>query len=145
MSGRKLMLVVALAASACDLQPPPKNKPAPAAPSPPPTQAPAPPPPPAGSGSAAGSAAEVSEACTQVGVHYAEVWIGEAKDAQERAALEQDRSVLVRRASLACTQGGWSDDVKACLIAAKTRAEIQQCQKKIVPAGNGGGGGGSAG
>jgi len=70
----------------------------------------------------------------QIGVHFADVWIGEAKDPQDKAQLEQERALLVRRTAVACTQGAWSDEVRTCISAAKTRAEVQACEKKIAPA-----------
>jgi hypothetical protein len=70
----------------------------------------------------------------QIGSHFADVWIAEAKDAQDRAQLEQERTVMVRRTAVACTQGAWNDDVRSCVGGAKTRAEIQMCERKIVPA-----------
>ena len=72
----------------------------------------------------------------QVGVHFADVWIDEAQNAQDRAALEQERTVLVRRTALACTKAGWSEEARACVERAKTRAEIAACEKQIVGAGS---------
>jgi hypothetical protein len=73
----------------------------------------------------------------QAGVHFADVWINEAQNAQDRAVLEQERTLLVRRTGLACTQGAWSDLARGCVEAAKTRAEIAACEKQIVGAGSG--------
>lgn len=69
----------------------------------------------------------------QIGVHFADVWIGEAKDAQDRAQLEQERDLLVRRTAVACTQGGWDESVRGCITSAKTRAAVSACEAKIVP------------
>jgi len=68
----------------------------------------------------------------QVGVHFAEVWIDEAQNAQDRAALEHERTLLVRRTAVACTKAGWSEEARTCVEHAKTRAEISACEKKIV-------------
>jgi len=85
-----------------------------------------------GSGSGAGSVSDVSDACMQVGVHLADVWINEAQNAQDKAALEQERTLLVRRTAVACTQSAWNEEARACVEQAKTRAEISGCEKKIA-------------
>ena len=134
MSVRDALVVVLLVAAACELEPPPKQKPAAPAPAPAvaqPAPAPAPPAAPADAGAPQD---DVSAPCMQIGVHFADVWISEAKDPQDKAQLEQERTLLVRRTALACTQGAWSDDVRSCITAAKTRADVQACEKKIVPA-----------
>jgi hypothetical protein len=142
MSVRDVMVLCALCCAACELEPPPKQKPpapapAPAAPTPAPAPAPAPaptPPPDAAPQSVTlGAPGDINDACMLVGQHFAEVWIGEAKDAQEKATLEHERTLLVRRTGLACTQGNWTDEARACMTAAKTRDAIQTCQKKIKP------------
>ena len=156
MSGRELAFVSIVALlGACELEPPPPRQQAPVrAQTAPVAPAPAPTPPPArtmgegSAGSAAGSAAEgsgsavpappmarndVSEPCLQVGVHYADVWVNDAKDDQERAALDQGRALMVRRTAVACTESAWSDEVRACMNAATHRADLLSCQKKIRP------------
>ena len=67
----------------------------------------------------------------QVGVHFAQVWIDESKDDQERATLEQARATMVRRTAVACTQASWSEEMRGCMNAAKKRADTQACEQKL--------------
>jgi hypothetical protein len=69
----------------------------------------------------------------QVGMHFADVWINQAKDAQEKATLEQERTKLVRRTALACTIDNWPEEARGCIASATTREAIQVCQKKLAP------------
>ncbi|HEY1557984.1 MAG TPA: hypothetical protein VGF94_24310 [Kofleriaceae bacterium] len=142
MSGSKWILVGLIAAGACELEPPPKKHAAQVEPAPAQPRAPTPV---IGAGSGAGSgsgtgsgtgsgsaAHDISDACMQAGVHFADVWINEAQNAQDKAALEQERTLLVRRTALGCTQQAWSDEARACVETAKTRAEMTACEKRIV-------------
>lgn len=140
------LAVLALALCACELEPPPHQKPAPA-PSAPTQVAPAPrpienapgarPAAPTTEGSAAPAPVmakpDITESCLRVGVHFADVWVKTAKDAQERATLEQERALMVRRTSEACTKQAWKDDAQACFEKAATRADLLLCQKMVAP------------
>jgi len=129
MSGSKWLVIAMACAAACDLEPAPKKRAEQAAAStststststtPTPSQA-------------TGSGSDVSDACMAVGVHFADVWINEAQNAQDRATLEQERTLMVRRTALACTKAGWTEDARACVVNAKTRAEVSACQKKTA-------------
>lgn len=147
--------------AACDLQPPERRAPAgsagsAAAPTPPapadaavtptrPTPKPAPAPATAparveaeaGSGSAvpsgAGNGPAPSEPCLKVGVHIAQVLIDDEKDPQKKATFAQERTQIVRRASLGCTQNAWPEPARTCFLAAKSVAAIEQCTQLIKP------------
>ncbi|HUJ63806.1 MAG TPA: hypothetical protein VLX92_35140 [Kofleriaceae bacterium] len=130
---KRIGLVLVVIAG-CELQPPPKQQPAPAAKAAE-----------AGSGSAAPApkisnvppegvpegVPVVDDACIAAGTKVADVLVNDAKDAQQKATLEEERTQIVRRTELACTQQKWSDEVKGCMAAATTVADLQVCEKKI--------------
>lgn len=128
---------------ACELEPPPPKKAPSAAPTPPPVAepepvaaAPAPPPGPptladgAGSGSAA--LPPVSQPCLDVSGHIADTLIAEAADPAQKAAMEQEKTKIIRRSAEACTRDAWKPPVMKCFIDAKTTAEMQSCAKDLA-------------
>lgn len=126
----KSLLFVLLAA--CELQPAPRQSPPPA-PSPSPIPSP-PPPPAAATGSAQAPAiAPPSDPCQAAGVQVANVLIADARDAQQKATLESERAQIVRRTEEACMQQKWPTDIRDCIIAAKSVADVQTCQRKLLP------------
>ncbi len=70
---------------------------------------------------------DTSEACTEVGVHVADIKIAAAADPNEKAQLEQDRTRLIRRVAEACTRDHWNDAVRKCFMDGKTDPEIANC------------------
>lgn len=134
---------------ACDLQPPPKGKPAPttvndqagsAAVAPPPSAPPAAPseptpmpptlPPDAGTPPAP-DAMEVSQQCLEVSTHIATVLIKDAKDPAAKAALEQDKAKIIRRAAEGCTRDQWPATAFACFLKGETVAALEICGKDL--------------
>lgn len=128
---------------ACELEPPPPKKAPSAAPTPlpvakpePVAAAPAPPPGPptladgAGSGSAA--LPPVSQPCLDVSGHIADTLIAEAADPAQKAAMEQEKTKIIRRSAEACTRDAWKPPVMKCFIDAKTTAEMQSCAKDLA-------------
>lgn len=87
----------------------------------------------AGSGAGSGSAvAEPTKECLEVGVAIAELVISSTEDASQKAALEQDRTRLVRRAAEGCTRDGWSEGARKCFLAAKTVAALEACGRELA-------------
>ena len=148
--------VLLLLATACDLQPPKRDVVAgsamPAGPPPgvaidaltasPPPPLPQPPIPAAeldaGMAAAvdAGMAApadamEVTAACTDVGVHIAKIVIDSIKDPAQKAALEQDRTKLVRRAAETCTRDAWNEAARGCFLRSKSAPELEACGRDL--------------
>jgi hypothetical protein len=129
---------------ACDLQPPPKRSapatsPTPATPSAAGTE-PAPPAPPAAGGApspadagtpVADAQLEVTSECLQVAAHIADVMIRETTDPAQRAALEQDKTKIVRRSAEGCTRDAWSESARSCFLAAKAIPQMQECGKNL--------------
>jgi hypothetical protein len=150
-----------LAMSGCDLQPPPKKQPPTAqrpTTTPPPNAGsgsaqkpviitpanepkkipdarPPGPPPGAGTGSAGSAEAPKGAAmtCLEIGTHFADIYVRTAKDAAEKATLEQERSLLVRSVSERCTQATWSDEVRTCFGKAANRDDITKCTTLVRP------------
>ncbi len=112
--------------------PPPANPPS-ATPTPPPAN-PTPPPIAAGSGAGSGSAAlpPVSQPCLDVSAHIAEALIVEAADPGQKAAMEQEKTKIIRRSAEACTRDAWKPTVMKCFLDAKTTAEMQICAKDLA-------------
>ncbi|MDX2089952.1 MAG: hypothetical protein SFX73_19000 [Kofleriaceae bacterium] len=131
-------LLVIAPLGACDLQPPPKQQPgqtpgsAAAAPSASPTPTPAlPPAPPLDAAAAGPDAFDVTQKCLDVSVHIADVMIKEARDPGSKAALEQDKTRIVRRAAEGCTRDQWPDTAHACFLKAETVAAMEICGKDL--------------
>lgn len=137
------------ALGACELEPPPKKAapaattpppvadPKAAAPTPPPATPPANPPPatpPVANGAGSGSAAlpPVSQPCLDVSGHIADALIAEAADPAQKAAMEQDKTKIIRRSAEACTRDAWKPPVLKCFMDAKTTAEMQVCAKDLA-------------
>jgi hypothetical protein len=74
---------------------------------------------------------EVSAACVEVSAHIAEVLIADVKEPSQRAALEQDRTKIIRRSAEGCTRDAWSDASQKCFANAKTAAAIQVCASRL--------------
>ena len=141
------LLLVTLSVG-CDLQPPKHDVPTAPGPAAPPGPTPgaviadagtAPPAPTPGGGAApAGEPApgkptvEPTQACTDVGVHIAEVVIGSITDPAQKAALEQDRTKLVRRAAETCTIAKWNAAAQQCFLAAKDAPALETCGKSLA-------------
>ncbi len=139
------------ALGACELEPPPKKAP-PAVPTPPPVAdpraaAPTPPPatpppatppsanpPPVADAAGSGSAAlpPVSQPCLDVAGHIADALITEAADPAQKAAMEQEKTKIIRRSAEACTRDGWKPAVMKCFMDAKSTAEMQVCAKDLA-------------
>ncbi len=143
-----LLLSVLIAAStlfaACEHEPPPKKAP-PAEPSttttPPPLGDPAqavappaqpPPTPTAAVDAGADALAPVSQDCLDVSGHIAEVLISEAKDDQQKAQLEQEKTKIIRRSAEACTRDSWKPEVRTCFLKATKTEQMQVCAKDLV-------------
>jgi hypothetical protein len=152
----RFLIPTLLALAACDFQPPAPapTKPAAAkAPEPaPPAPAepvPAPPTPAAGSDAArlpdgklsaqaqgelaqaAKAPTDVTPECMDAGSHIAAVIVTGAPDTQ-RAALEQDRAMLVRRSAEACTRDHWPAQTLACFASAQTMEALQVCGRDLA-------------
>jgi hypothetical protein len=136
------LAVVLLLIAACDLKPQQGDKRTPTrAPAATPDAGAAPVPPPPGSNAPvdvpppsaridAGvrpTPTATTDACTEVGVHVADLKIAAASDPTMKAQLEQDKTRLVRRVAEACTRDNWSDAVRKCFIDGKTDAETTNC------------------
>ena len=149
------MLSLVLFAAACEHEPPPKKSttaqptPAPGAPSnaaatppantPPANTPPGPPGPPPGATVDAGVAAppdappEPTQPCLDMGTHLADVMLSEAKDPAQKAALEQDKTKIVRRAAEACTRDKWKPETLQCFAKATTTEQMQVCARDLAP------------
>jgi len=147
------MLSLVLLAAACEHEPPPKKS-APAQPTntaaapanpppntPPPNTPPpgTPPGPPPGAAVDAGVAAppdappEPTQPCLDMGTHLADVMLSEAKDPAQKAALEQDKTKIVRRAAEACTRDKWKPETLQCFAKATTTEQMQICARDLAP------------
>jgi hypothetical protein len=113
--------------AACDLKPAPKQ-------SPPPPKPPAAVPVVFDAGAGADALMEVTQPCVDVGVKVATIWIETSTSPTEKAQLEQERTKMVRRMAENCTKGSWDDAIRGCMLAATTRAALQQCQLPPPPA-----------
>lgn len=78
-------------------------------------------------------AVDVTEACTEVGVKVAAIWVDTAATPTEKAQLEQERTRIVRTMAENCTKGPWSEAARKCMLAATSRAALQLCQQQHVP------------
>jgi hypothetical protein len=149
----RFALVLFLVA-ACDLQPPKREapkatEPAPAPAAAPTAQLPVQPPPVAVAIDAGAPVAVVADAaaaapppvepiglskeCTDVAVHIAEQVIKSVTDPAQKAALEQDRTKLVRRAGETCTRDKWSEAARKCFLAANSKDSLEACGKQLAP------------
>ena len=143
------MLSLVLLATACEHEPPPKKS-APAQPAGAPTKPATPPPsntaptgtppgPPPGVPVDAGVAAppdappEPTQPCLDMATHLADVMLSEAKDPAQRAALEQDKTKIVRRAAEACTRDKWKPETLQCFAKATTTEQMQICARDLAP------------
>ncbi len=129
--------------AACEHEPPPKKAPAAqptpppagdptqAAPQPPPTQPP-PPSPTAAVDAGVDALPPVSQDCLDVSGHIAEVLIAEAKDDQQKAQLEQEKTKIIRRSAEACTRDAWKAEVRACFLKATKTEQMQTCAKDLA-------------
>ena len=137
------MLSLALLATACEHEPPPKKSPT-AQTTPPPSAAPTnappantPPTPPAGAVDAGVVAPpdappEPSQPCLDMATHLADVMLAEAKDPAQKAALEQDKTKIVRRAAEACTRDAWKPAVLQCFAKATNTEQMQICARDLA-------------
>lgn len=141
-----VLSLLLLASAACDLQPPPKQRAAPTEPAAtPPTNMPPTPPPtlpvdagvapvadaPAAAVPVDAALPEVSSQCLAIGAHIADVLIREATDPAQKAALEQDKTKIVRRSAEGCTRDAWSAEAQACFLKAQTVDAMQVCGKNL--------------
>lgn len=144
---RPLLLLILLAACDFEPAPPAKKAPAPApvaagsgsaqAAAPTPNQPPGPPPsqPPQQQAADAGVAdapMEVKQECVDTGAHLAEVLISEAKDSTQKAAIEQDKTRMIRRVAEACTRDNWKPESLACFKKSTSSAEMDVCAKDLT-------------
>lgn len=126
----------------CDLKPAPKQRQAPAATKPPaapaptegaPDKAPVP-----GEGDKVGvkppPVADVTPQCLEVGTKVAEIVVQTAKDDQQRAVFERERTKIVRRTAEACTNDQWSEPVRKCFLDASTQEAMQACGRAAAAA-----------
>lgn len=129
-------LTLLLVLGACDLKPPPKQPPATAdAIEDAGAGAMATPPEPAGDAGGprapADAMIEVTQPCLAVAVKIADVLIASMTDPAQKAALEQDRTKLVRRTAEGCTRDAWSEPARACFLKATTREQLQLCGRNL--------------
>ncbi|MBA3393225.1 MAG: hypothetical protein H0T89_11295 [Deltaproteobacteria bacterium] len=75
----------------------------------------------------------VSEDCLQTAVKIADVIIAATTDETQKAAIEQDRTKLVRRSAETCTRDRWSDSVRGCFLASTTAAQLEACGRELGP------------
>ncbi len=75
----------------------------------------------------------VTQVCTDVSVHIADIVIASVTEPAQKAALEQDRAKLVRRAAETCTRDKWSDKAIKCFTAATAAPALEQCGKDLAP------------
>jgi hypothetical protein len=78
-------------------------------------------------------AVDVTQACTDVGVKVAAIWVQTAATPTEKAQLEQEQARIVRTMSENCTRSQWSEAARSCMLAATTRGALQLCQQQHVP------------
>jgi hypothetical protein len=64
--------------------------------------------------------------------HLADVMLSEAKDPAQKAALEQDKTKIVRRAAEACTRDAWKPSVLECFAKATTTEAMQICARDLA-------------
>lgn len=76
-------------------------------------------------------AMDVTAACTDVGVHIAKIVIDSIKDPAQKAALEQDRTKLVRRAAETCTRDVWNEAARGCFLRSKSAPELEACGRDL--------------
>ncbi len=74
----------------------------------------------------------VSQDCLDVAGHIAEVLISEAKDDQQKAQLEQEKTKIIRRSAEACTRDGWKPEVRTCFLKAAKTEQMQICAKDLA-------------
>lgn len=113
---------------ACDLKPPPKDQPAAPSSAPAPSAEPTPPP---DAAPAAPDAFDVTQPCLDVSAHIADILIKEAKDPGARAALEQDKTKIIRRAAEGCTRDRWPDAAIECFTKAETVVAMEVCGRDL--------------
>ena len=70
----------------------------------------------------------MSEACSALAVHIADVLV-QTSDETQRAFLVQERARLVQQAGASCQRGNWSADKMKCFTATRTQAELDTCNK----------------
>jgi hypothetical protein len=125
-------MIVVFALAACELVPAPKQSavgapPAPTAPDPQPTL-----------GEVRGPTSDVpiadDDPCVATSIHFADVVIADAKDAQQRGTMERERPQLVRRTKAACDKLAWDDTTRACIAAANRMTELQFCEQQAANA-----------
>ena len=149
---RTSLLFLAVALVACELEPAPKKAPpaqgaaagsgAPAAGSAAPTPPPQPTqptqpmqpstPPPAAVDAGVDAPMEVKQACVDTGAHLAQVLIDEAKDATQKAAIEQDKARMIRRVAEVCTRDNWKPEALACFMKATSSEQMDVCAKDLT-------------
>ncbi|MCX5744123.1 MAG: hypothetical protein NT062_16665 [Proteobacteria bacterium] len=132
--------------AACDLQPPPKKAPPPPPPAPvqlvAPDAAPAAPTPTdeaaaqpgsgsAGSGRPVAPKIQTRPECLDIGVRVAMVLIDTTTDVAQKAALEQDRTKIVKSTAETCTKDSWSSEVIACLQKADNMSAMTACTRNL--------------
>jgi len=91
----------------------------------------APPTPPPDAGAPVPDAFDVSQQCLDVSAHIADVLIQEQKDPSARAALEQDKTKIIRRAAEGCTRDVWPLTAIQCFTKAQTVAAMEICGKDL--------------
>ena len=74
---------------------------------------------------------DVTQKCVDVSAHIADVMIKEAKDPGAKAALEQDKTRIIRRAAEGCTRDQWPETAHTCFLKAETLAAMEICGKDL--------------
>jgi hypothetical protein len=74
---------------------------------------------------------DVTDACLTVSAHIADVVIASIKDPTQKAALEVDRTGLVRKAAETCTKNKWPDVSIKCFTDASDSQTIENCGKNL--------------
>ena len=70
------------------------------------------------------------QACMQLAVRVANIFIASAEDASQRAQYEQARADTVRTTAQACVRNTWDKEMRRCFFAASTRAELDACNAR---------------
>ncbi len=73
----------------------------------------------------------LAKACTDVGVKIAQILIDDKTDLSQKAALEQERTNIVKKIADTCTRDSWSPQVLACLNVARTQVDTRECTKDL--------------
>jgi len=74
----------------------------------------------------------VSDDCLQVAAKIAQIIIDATSDPTQKAALEQDRTKLVRRSAETCMRSSWPAGARKCFLAASTPQQLEACGRELA-------------